>query len=418
MTFNRDKKEPIRAHVAPAPRPPSALVVIRQFRSDAHNQVQVLHRALFAAGRCHAGDGALVPPPRHSYFGVLAPNALLRAAVTALPPGVATALPPSPPNLSAASSFAELHMPFVGLFGRVASLILQAKKGRKRMMGNRARSLNARRPTQRWIRARTPKHLGSDDVHVWRLHLPTVSRLPHLQDVLYSEERARACAFYVERNRHQFLTGRAALRLILSAYLELDARGLASDYGPQGKPVLSAPFGISDIQFNLSHSADWIICAIARGRSLGVDVEHRHARVDYAEIAGVVFSAAEQDELKRAAAHRQAEFFFSVWTCKEAYVKALGQGVFYPFTHIEVRLDRDTAPHLVRAASEPCPTAGHCAHSRSPRITRPSWRSPGRCARLRCTTVEGPFSRANCESGLSSPTSSDSEHLRPNGRLH
>ena len=77
----------------------------------------------------------------------------------------------------------------------------------------------------------------------------------------------------------------------------------------------------TDSHFNLSHSADLALIAIAAASSVGVDLEYIPAQSDYAEIARRFFSAAEVDHLSALPSHLYAEAFFSCWTKKEAYVR-------------------------------------------------------------------------------------------------
>ncbi|MGH8488449.1 MAG: 4'-phosphopantetheinyl transferase family protein [Gammaproteobacteria bacterium] len=198
--------------------------------------------------------------------------------------------------------------------------------------------------------------LESDDVHVWCAHIPSVFPLAgYLEDVLSDEERKRLRTIWFERDRHQFVVGRAALRNILSRYLDVDAKHIALEYERHGKPVLSALCNPIGVHFSVSHSVDWVVCAVARGRAVGVDIEYQRSGVNYVEIAERVFSAAERRSFQRVPARAREEVFFNVWTLKEAYVKAIGQGLFYPFSEIDVTLRPAESPRLLRALSEPYP---------------------------------------------------------------
>jgi 4'-phosphopantetheinyl transferase len=97
-------------------------------------------------------------------------------------------------------------------------------------------------------------------------------------------------------------------------------------YNAFGKPALSPEFG-SRLKFNLSHSADLALIAIAADADIGVDLEYIRAQPDYAEIARYFFSADEVDRLNRLPSHLHAQAFLSCWTKKEAYVKACGEGL-------------------------------------------------------------------------------------------
>ena len=97
-------------------------------------------------------------------------------------------------------------------------------------------------------------------------------------------------------------------------------------YNTFGKPGLSPECG-RGLRFNISHSADLALIAIALDAEVGVDLEHLQALPDYAEIARGFFSPAEVDELTRLPSGLQAQAFFRCWTKKEAYAKARGEGL-------------------------------------------------------------------------------------------
>ncbi len=92
-----------------------------------------------------------------------------------------------------------------------------------------------------------------------------------LRSRLSSDELARAARFHFERDRTRFSVARAALREILAHYLGTSPAEIAFVYGDHGKPALAPPYG--DLRFNLSHSHDLALCAVARGSEVGVDVE-------------------------------------------------------------------------------------------------------------------------------------------------
>jgi 4'-phosphopantetheinyl transferase len=180
-----------------------------------------------------------------------------------------------------------------------------------------------------------------------------LSALARLDSTLSRDERARADRFYFERDRKRFVAGRGVLRDILSLYLDTPAGNIAFCYGRHGKLAVSAPAGGTDIYFNLSHSKDWMVCALARARAVGVDIEHVRSNIDCEEMAALVFSDSDRCNLDRVPAHAKLRSFFDAWTGKEAYVKAVGKGLFFPLPEIEGTLRPDNAPPLSRRSSVP-----------------------------------------------------------------
>jgi 4'-phosphopantetheinyl transferase len=127
------------------------------------------------------------------------------------------------------------------------------------------------------------------------------------------------------------------LRDLLGRYLQTQPDQISFVYNTFGKPDLGPEFG-NRLKFNLSHSADLALIAIAAASNVGVDLECIRAQPDYADIARRFFSAAEVDYLSALPSHLYAEAFFSCWTKKEAYLKACGEGLARPLNSFSVPL--------------------------------------------------------------------------------
>ncbi len=158
-------------------------------------------------------------------------------------------------------------------------------------------------------------------VHVWWFDLDQNVQL----DLLSADERARAARFHFERDARRWQAGRSLLRQTLGGYLDIPPKTLSFETGPFGKPHLNN----SRLRFNISHSGALLLLAFAWDQEVGVDVEH--LRCDFApeELAVQVFSVQEQEALCRAAPAERHAAFLSLWTAKEAYVKALGSGLSF-----------------------------------------------------------------------------------------
>lgn len=199
-----------------------------------------------------------------------------------------------------------------------------------------------------------PIELADGDVHVWRISLV---RQPHeiatFKRLLAPDEIARAERFYFERHHDAFVAARAGLRNTLSRYVRLPPEALAFRYGGAGKPELpELPEQISgaEVAFNLSHSGDWAILAIARRGPLGVDIERSREMNDAAGLARRYFSAAEVAVWESLAPAEQTAAFFRCWTRKEAYLKALGDGLRAPLDQFIVTFAPGEAPRLIQAS--------------------------------------------------------------------
>ena len=194
------------------------------------------------------------------------------------------------------------------------------------------------------------------DVHleVGELDLPP-SELEQARSVLSARERERAARFLRDEDRARFIAARAMLRHALARELGVPPAQLEFVYGGHGKPALAAPFGDGGLRFNLSHSAGRALLAFAYGRELGVDLEKVRPVRFGAKIARRFFTEEEQRALDGLTAAAWDEGFFRCWTRKEAFIKAVGDGLSYPLKSFSVpmgpaAMDEDVRVHGAQAA--------------------------------------------------------------------
>lgn len=180
-----------------------------------------------------------------------------------------------------------------------------------------------------------------DRVDVWHVALDA----PQDPDmaVLSATELARAARFATATLRRRFIASREALRRILARYADADPTALDFASGPWGKPVLVAPAAAASLSFNLSHSADRMVCAVTAERRVGIDIEQARPDVDVVALAHRYFSAKEIAALMRLDAADRRRGFFAGWTRKEAFIKAIGKGLSMPLGAFSVSLDSDAA---------------------------------------------------------------------------
>jgi 4'-phosphopantetheinyl transferase len=190
----------------------------------------------------------------------------------------------------------------------------------------------------------------ADAVHVWRARLDWPrATLARLESVLAADERERMARFHFEPDRRRFLIGRGALRLLLGDYLGTTPEALRFAYSPYGKPGLIA----DQLQFNVSHSGDLVLIAAAHGRAVGIDVERISPQTRLQEVAARFFSSHEQQSLAALASALQREAFFACWTRKEAYIKALGNGLSMPLDRFDVAILPGEPAALIATRPDP-----------------------------------------------------------------
>ena len=192
--------------------------------------------------------------------------------------------------------------------------------------------------TGRWDPRPHPP-LGAHDVHVWRVPLDDETRVESYWALLDDEERRRATRFVRDVHRRRFIAAHGALRTILAGYLDARPTALAFVTGEHGKPALRDVTGRPPVEFNLSHSDDLALVAVARAHPVGVDLE-RWSEVEHLELAERFFSPGERSALRALAhaPHLVEAGFFAAWTRKEAYLKATGQGITRGLHHFDVAL--------------------------------------------------------------------------------
>ena len=183
---------------------------------------------------------------------------------------------------------------------------------------------------------RLPPSLGPRDAHVWRVSLGVSDELAQrLEGLLSPDERARSQRFGAARRR-EFVVGRGALRLILGTYLAASPAALRLRADTGGKPALAPGPWSGQLRFNLSHTADLLLVAVARGREVGIDVERVKPARASSQIVKQLFPAREQELLRSLPRDRRTRAFFTCWTRKEAYLKGTGAGMSVALEKIDV----------------------------------------------------------------------------------
>ena len=168
--------------------------------------------------------------------------------------------------------------------------------------------------------------LDSNELHLWRIFLP-VCRTTQLllKSTLSPDERARAERLLDPKKAADFVAARGRLRQILGNYLNFQPAELAFSYSRKGKPALHADFS-STLGFNLAHSGEWALLAVAADTAVGVDLEQIDPRIDCRKIAAHFFDPAEKIIFNKFSEQRRRRGFYRIWTRKEAGLKRSGRG--------------------------------------------------------------------------------------------
>jgi 4'-phosphopantetheinyl transferase len=186
-----------------------------------------------------------------------------------------------------------------------------------------------------WANGDPTTKLSQGEVHVWPLRLTAPDSLTRtFESLLAPDERSRAARYHFDHLRPPFILSHGALRILLGRQLGIEAAQVRLKYGARGKPSLddlSAP-----ITFNMSHSGECALFALTMNCDLGVDVERIRPVRDMAAIANRFFCPEEATELMSLSPEEREKAFFLCWTRKEAYIKAIGEGLALPLDSFRV----------------------------------------------------------------------------------
>lgn len=165
------------------------------------------------------------------------------------------------------------------------------------------------------------------EVDVWVCPLATPESLDESTALLSPDEQERARRMARPELRERYVVAHAALRRVLSGYLGVAPQRIEFDTEAFGKPCLKPGPGVAPLAFNLSHSGDLALVAVANMGPVGVDVEELREVSDTTALARRYFAVAEQARLEGVPESGRSRAFLSQWTAKEAFIKATGEGL-------------------------------------------------------------------------------------------
>lgn len=184
--------------------------------------------------------------------------------------------------------------------------------------------------------------LEQNDVHIWRAHLDwPKDKFDAAFQLLSEEEQARAERFVIEQHRDRYIASHAVLHQILSLYVNCPPEKLQFQQNDHGKPyIANLPLGLN-LQFNMSDSHDYALYGLRLDDEVGVDLEYMKSKIRAEEIAKRFFSPDEYRALLDLPPSERLEGFYRCWSRKEAYIKAIGQGLSFNLSRFSVSLKPD-----------------------------------------------------------------------------
>ena len=210
---------------------------------------------------------------------------------------------------------------------------------------------------------------------VWTMQVgtPSAAALARWHAVLDSAETTQATRFRAEKDRHIYIAAHALLRALLENIGGQPAASWQFSKTEKGKPFIAAPPELAGLQFSLSHTHGLVACAAARGFSVGIDTESLDRKTTQTDLAESVLTDSELAIVNAAPLSQRQETFLRLWTLRESYVKATGQGINFPredfsfslsplAIHLKTEADADWKIFSWDEGRHIVSLAAHCRH--------------------------------------------------------
>jgi 4'-phosphopantetheinyl transferase len=186
-----------------------------------------------------------------------------------------------------------------------------------------------------------------------------------LLPLLSVQEHERAERFGTALLRERWTAGRATLRSLLGRTLGFDPAAVRLRRGLRGRPELDGNYAVD---FNVSHTGDMALIAIATGTQdgtrIGIDIEREDRSINTDGLARKFLTDRERAEIAPMATDARRRRFLRLWTCKEAMGKATGDALSAPFRNMDVTLG--DGPRLVAGPMPYVPTAWQLVAAATP----------------------------------------------------
>lgn len=158
--------------------------------------------------------------------------------------------------------------------------------------------------------------------------------LSGMLETLNETEQQKAAAFRLPLMRQRYIAVRYLVRKTLGQYLQTEPQALQFCADTYGKPFLAC----GSLHFNISHTADLLMIAVANFPDIGIDVESIKPRGSLDGLAVRCFTDTEYHGWRQLSGAQQQAVFYRLWTKKEAFVKAVGRGIALGLEKCEVQL--------------------------------------------------------------------------------
>jgi 4'-phosphopantetheinyl transferase len=177
------------------------------------------------------------------------------------------------------------------------------------------------------------KPLLEASANIWLAKISLLTPyMKNLASFLSQKELSRAYSLAAGQYRDVYILSHGILRLILSYYSGIHPREIIFHTSPAGKPFIST----GTLLFNMSHAPNIVAIAINQADEIGIDIEERISGFSPDEVAAQYFNAEDIASLRKADEDKSLKLFYTYWTRKEAFLKAIGTGFTNHMDHIQV----------------------------------------------------------------------------------
>lgn len=160
------------------------------------------------------------------------------------------------------------------------------------------------------------------EIYAVKIYNISEEKLKELCLLIDSEKKYKVEKFVNKKDKIRTVIGEILIRTIIVENLKISNKYIRFNKNQYGKPYLKE---YTNFNFNISHSGDYVVCAID-DKPIGIDVEEvKH--IDYEEIAKNFFTTKEFEYIVNRHLKFKLNRFYEIWTLKESYIKCCGKGV-------------------------------------------------------------------------------------------
>lgn len=167
--------------------------------------------------------------------------------------------------------------------------------------------------------------LDPHEIHVWIIQWKKMQQWILVNwNVMEPEDRTAVSKYRYYDDCMRSAAGRLLARTLLAEYSELPVNQIRVRREKYGKPIMESSLGRNLIKYSVSHSGEMVVLAFTKGGSIGIDIEEQKRIPEYKDLASNIFAPEESSRIIKS---KNSGLFYTYWTAKEAYLKALGLGL-------------------------------------------------------------------------------------------